>query len=90
VLVCHCLVVNDRRIRDEIDRGACDEADVALACGAGSECGGCGPMIRRLLREAGADPLEPPAAPVHGSPTVVDAGETDALGCTGGAEPRQS
>ncbi|MDP9405509.1 MAG: (2Fe-2S)-binding protein [Actinomycetota bacterium] len=49
MLVCHCRAVNDRRILDEIARGARDEFDVAAACGAGSECGGCVPAITRLL-----------------------------------------
>ena len=58
MLVCHCRVVNDRRIRAEIDRGARDEVDIALACGAGTECGGCLPAVNRLLDECLGCPLQ--------------------------------
>lgn len=51
MLVCHCRAVNDRRIHAEIDRGARCDVDVALACGAGAECGGCLPAVNRLLDE---------------------------------------
>jgi bacterioferritin-associated ferredoxin len=49
--VCHCRVVNDRRIRDTIDAGARTPGQVARACGAGATCGGCVPLIRRLLAD---------------------------------------
>ncbi|MPZ71658.1 MAG: (2Fe-2S)-binding protein [Nitriliruptorales bacterium] len=70
MLVCHCQVVNDRRIRAEIERGARDEVDIALACGAGTQCGGCLPAVNRLLDECVQCPRRPaavfvdPAAPV--------------------------
>ena len=59
MLVCHCHVVNDRRIRAEIERGARDEIDIARACGAGTDCGGCVPAISRLLDEGAGCPLRP-------------------------------
>ena len=59
MLVCHCHVVNDRRIRAEIERGARDEIDIAQACGAGTDCGGCVPTISRLLDECATCPLRP-------------------------------
>lgn len=60
MLVCHCHVVNDTRIREEIARGARDEFDVAAACGAGTGCGGCVPVIARLLGECAGCPLATP------------------------------
>lgn len=57
MLVCHCKVVYDRTIREEIARGARDEFDVAKACGAGTGCGGCVPAISRLLGECAGCPL---------------------------------
>ncbi len=54
MLVCHCKAVNDRRIREEISRGARDEFDIASACGAGGVCGGCLPAIGAILAEAGS------------------------------------
>lgn len=51
MLVCHCKVVNEQRVRDAIAAGARDEFDVADMCGAGNGCGGCVPIISALLSE---------------------------------------
>jgi len=51
VIVCHCQAVSDSRIRDEIDCGARDVNEIGMACEAGTACGGCEPMLRRLLSE---------------------------------------
>lgn len=58
MLVCHCNVVTDREIRAAIDAGARDEFDVAEACGAATECGGCLPTVRALLDCAGCPVAE--------------------------------
>jgi bacterioferritin-associated ferredoxin len=57
LLVCHCAAVNDRRIRDAIAAGARDEYDIAAACGAGHDCGGCLPAVQQLLDECATCPL---------------------------------
>jgi len=57
LLVCHCKVVTDRQIRAAIDAGARDEFDVAAACGAGSDCGGCIPTVQQLLGECAGCPV---------------------------------
>ena len=49
VIVCHCHGVSDRRIRREARRGVTCPEDLAAACGAGSDCGGCRPLIEDLL-----------------------------------------
>lgn len=54
MLVCHCHAINESRIRQLIAAGARDEFDVADACGAGNDCGGCVPAITDLLDEIGA------------------------------------
>lgn len=51
MLVCHCKAVFERRVREAIAAGARNEFEVAVACGAGTGCGGCVPTITRLLRE---------------------------------------
>ncbi len=51
VIVCHCHGVNDRRIRREARRGATCPDELAARCGAGSDCGGCVPLIEDLLLE---------------------------------------
>ena len=52
--VCSCRGVTDHEIRDEIERGARDEHDIALRCGAGVDCGTCVDEVRRLCEAAGA------------------------------------
>ncbi len=49
MLVCHCHAVNDRMIRQCVSDGARSEHEVRKACGAGSGCGGCRPVIDRLI-----------------------------------------
>jgi bacterioferritin-associated ferredoxin len=49
--VCHCRAVTDRVIRAQIEQGARDEESLVRACGAGGRCGGCLPLMRRLLLE---------------------------------------
>jgi assimilatory nitrate reductase catalytic subunit len=60
MIVCHCQAVNDRAIRDAIQRGARSPRQVALACQAGRRCGGCIPVVRELLanERLASDPAE--------------------------------
>lgn len=69
MLVCHCKAVFERRVRKAIADGARDEFDVAIACGAGTGCGGCVPTITRLLREANGELVQ---SATKGSTTYVD------------------
>ena len=57
MLVCHCKVVYEREVRAVIEAGARDEFDVAAACGAGSDCGGCIPTVQQLLGECAGCPV---------------------------------
>ncbi len=52
MLICHCHVVNDRRIAEEITAGALDAEALAERCGVGARCGGCLPTIEALLARA--------------------------------------
>ncbi len=63
MVVCHCNAVNDRAIRAEIESGALDVSQVAERCGAGADCGGCQPLVERLLATFGLEP-EPATASV--------------------------
>ena len=49
MIVCHCHGVSDRRILAEASLGATDPDEVARRCGAGSDCGGCYPLIEDIL-----------------------------------------
>ena len=65
MIVCHCRAVNDRAIREVIERGARTPREVALACHAGRTCGGCIPVVRELLAsDTGAMEAAPEALPV--------------------------
>lgn len=62
MLVCICKGVSDRRITDEIRRGACTLQQIQEGCQAGTDCKGCVRQIRQMLtlqgaaRQAGSDP----------------------------------
>lgn len=62
MIVCHCQVVSDRRIRAEIEAGAVTVDEIAERCGAGARCGSCRPTISVLLATmVPADQVEPAA-----------------------------
>ena len=62
MIVCHCMRVNDRAIRAEIDNGAETADEVAEGCGAGARCGSCRPTIIALLATSVATGRAQPAA----------------------------
>ncbi|MBK6310921.1 MAG: (2Fe-2S)-binding protein [Candidatus Microthrix sp.] len=51
MVVCHCLALNDRTIRELCTDGPVTVDDVVAQCGAGGRCGGCRPTIEALLAE---------------------------------------
>jgi bacterioferritin-associated ferredoxin len=51
VIVCSCHGITDREIRKHACEGARTPRQVAEACGAGSVCGGCRPVVREILEE---------------------------------------
>jgi bacterioferritin-associated ferredoxin len=53
MIVCHCEVVSDREVLENIDGGARTLAQVCGATGAGRNCGGCVFSLKRLLCEHG-------------------------------------
>lgn len=57
MFVCHCRAVSDTTVRASIAEGARTLGELADECGAGSRCGGCHLALRRLLSEAGLEPL---------------------------------
>lgn len=56
VFVCLCKAVRDGTIVAAIDDGAKTLDQVAEACGAGSVCGTCRPLIADLLEEVREKP----------------------------------
>jgi bacterioferritin-associated ferredoxin len=55
MLVCLCRGVCDRKVRATIREGAKSCSEVGSACGAGTDCGACRPMIRKMLAEANSE-----------------------------------
>ena len=51
--VCLCKVASDRDVKVAIDQGARTVDQVGDACGAGTGCGACRPMIHEMLEAAG-------------------------------------
>jgi bacterioferritin-associated ferredoxin len=54
MLVCQCNGVTDRTIRRAVRKGARTTEDVGYACGAGACCGGCIPLVEKLIRHEAA------------------------------------
>jgi bacterioferritin-associated ferredoxin len=52
MIVCHCSEACDRLIRERIAGGARTIDDLAASAGVGVGCGGCHPVLERLLAQA--------------------------------------
>ncbi|MCI0670416.1 MAG: (2Fe-2S)-binding protein [Myxococcaceae bacterium] len=63
MIVCICRVVSDRTIRAAIQEGASTVHQVAMACRAGTVCGGCRPQIAELIAESRGGVCSPVTAP---------------------------
>ncbi|PRP93272.1 bacterioferritin-associated ferredoxin [Enhygromyxa salina] len=53
MLVCICKGVSDRRITEEIRRGACTLRQIQDGCEAGTDCKCCVRQIRQMLASSG-------------------------------------
>ena len=51
--VCLCKIASDTDVKSAIDDGARTVDEVGEACGAGTGCGACRPMIHEMLEAAG-------------------------------------
>jgi len=49
VYVCSCFGITEQQVRDHADTGACTPRQIASACKAGTDCGGCVRRIQSLL-----------------------------------------
>lgn len=56
MVVCNCLAVNDKVVRESIAAGASTLDEVTDSCEAGGGCGRCWPVIDRMLAAAGCAP----------------------------------
>ena len=53
MIVCHCHAIRARDVEGAIAGGARTPGEVARACGAGTGCGGCRPVIEELIEASG-------------------------------------
>ncbi|MGC5345923.1 (2Fe-2S)-binding protein [Streptomyces sp. DT24] len=51
--VCSCFGVTEQQVRQHADAGACTPRQIASACKAGTDCGGCVRTIQALLGRGG-------------------------------------
>jgi bacterioferritin-associated ferredoxin len=58
MILCHCQAVSDREIRRIVRAGATIRHDVMRECGAGELCGGCVPLIDKIVAEETAERAE--------------------------------
>jgi bacterioferritin-associated ferredoxin len=49
MIVCHCRGVSDREIRRCVRAGQGTVAAVSEACGASTGCGGCRPLVKKIV-----------------------------------------
>ncbi|MFG2889525.1 bacterioferritin-associated ferredoxin [Streptomyces sp. NPDC048248] len=49
VYVCSCFGITEQQVRDHAGTGACTPRQIASACKAGTDCGGCVRRIQALL-----------------------------------------
>ncbi|MBI4817150.1 MAG: (2Fe-2S)-binding protein [Deltaproteobacteria bacterium] len=52
MLVCICRAVRERDLERVIQLGARTTREVSRACGAGTSCGACVPMVRDMIQRA--------------------------------------
>lgn len=57
MIVCHCNAVSEREIRNAVRGGARNCQQVGRACAAGRVCGGCRPLIHRIIETEPASTL---------------------------------
>ena len=55
MIVCHCTGATDRDVRQAAALVGGDRGEALRACGAGGCCGGCKPLVLRLLQESESD-----------------------------------
>jgi bacterioferritin-associated ferredoxin len=49
VYICSCFGITEQQVREHADTGACTPRQIASACKAGTDCGGCVRRIQALL-----------------------------------------
>jgi nitrite reductase (NADH) large subunit len=63
MIVCHCRGVTDREIRRCVRAGESTLCAVSDACGAATGCGGCEPLVKKIV-ESELEAQQRPRLPV--------------------------
>ncbi|CAJ1503258.1 (2Fe-2S)-binding protein [[Mycobacterium] burgundiense] len=54
MFVCLCTGATSHEVADAVAKGACTSKQVALACGAGTDCGRCRRTVRAIIEAESA------------------------------------
>ncbi|CAJ1582695.1 (2Fe-2S)-binding protein [[Mycobacterium] wendilense] len=54
MFVCLCTGATSHEVADAVSRGACTSKQVAIACGAGTDCGRCRRTVRAIIEAESA------------------------------------
>ncbi len=54
MFVCLCTGATSHEVADAVARGACTSKQVAIACGAGTDCGRCRRTVRAIIEAESA------------------------------------
>lgn len=63
MFVCLCNGITSHEVADAVDGGAATTKQVAVACGAGADCGRCRRTIRAIIESRGAGRAPTTAGP---------------------------
>jgi bacterioferritin-associated ferredoxin len=63
MFVCLCNGITSHEVAEAVDCGAATTKQVALACGAGADCGRCRRTVRAIIESRGAGPDTTTAGP---------------------------
>ncbi|MET9477675.1 MULTISPECIES: (2Fe-2S)-binding protein [unclassified Streptomyces] len=56
--VCSCFGITEQQVKEHADAGACTPRQIASACKAGTDCGGCVRRIQAMLGRGACAPRE--------------------------------
>ncbi|MFJ2894691.1 bacterioferritin-associated ferredoxin [Streptomyces sp. NPDC087218] len=59
--VCSCFGITEKQVKEHADAGACTPRQIASACKAGTDCGGCVRAIQAVLGRGSCPRREAPA-----------------------------
>ncbi|MFJ7197006.1 MULTISPECIES: bacterioferritin-associated ferredoxin [unclassified Streptomyces] len=88
--VCSCFGITEKQVKEHADAGACTPRQIASACKAGTDCGGCVRAIQAVLGR-GTCPrrelLDRKRTPGTAADTTVEAAPGTAPGIAPGIVP---